>query len=153
LSIRILVISVANPILIGVYSDTKLIDTISQEGKTSDVLPIIFHNLLKEYNIKEILYANGPGSFMAIKVAYIFLKTLSITNDIPLKAMDAFSFNNNSPIKALGKKYFFKNKDGSISLQFLEKDTIIENFILPIMLEEHIGYSNTLPSYNLPAVN
>ena len=40
---------------------------------------------------------------MAIKVAYIFLKTISITRSIDLYACEGFEFNQNSPIKALGK--------------------------------------------------
>ncbi|XPV52291.1 MAG: hypothetical protein ACNI3H_07725 [Halarcobacter ebronensis] len=58
---------------------------------------------------------------MAIKVAYIFLKTLRITKNIPLYASNGFNFNNNSPIKALGKKYFIK-EDDIIKVDFLDND-------------------------------
>ena len=153
LSIKVLVISIANPILVGIYIDDKLVETIKEDGKTSDVLPMIFKIILNKYDIEEILYVNGPGSFMAIKVAYIFLKTLSITNDIVLKASDGFSFNNNSPIKALAKKYFFKDENGKIELKLLEKDTIIEDFSLPNILNLNNFSEDSLPNYNLPAVN
>ncbi len=149
---NVLVISIANPILVGIYQDTKLIETISQDGKTSDVLPTIFDTLLSKYNIENIIYVNGPGSFMAIKVGYIFLKTLSIVKNINLKACSGFEFNNNSPIKALGKKYFFKGEDDTIQLKFLE-DSIIEDFKLPNILNNNIGTADSLPNYNLPAVN
>ncbi len=152
LNYKVLVISIANPIAIGIYKDEKLVKTILQDGKTSDVLPMIFDKILKEYNIKEILYVNGPGSFMAIKVAYIFLKTLSIVNNILVKASDGFNFNNNSPIKALGKKYFFKSKDGKIDINFLE-DKKLEDFKLPQVLDMKIFSEDSLPNYNLPAVN
>jgi hypothetical protein len=46
-NISILVISITSPILIGVYKNNNLMETISKEGKTSDVLPIIFDKLLK----------------------------------------------------------------------------------------------------------
>ncbi|MCK5110012.1 MAG: hypothetical protein KAQ94_00735 [Arcobacteraceae bacterium] len=150
--INVLVISISNPILVGIYENNKLIETISKEGKTSDVLPMIFDKVLKEYNIDEILYVNGPGSFMAIKVAYMFLKTLSIINDISFKACDGFYFNNNSPIKALAKKYFFKSKDGKIEINFL-KDKKLEDFKLPQVLDIKIFSEDSLPNYNLPAVN
>lgn len=153
MAIKILVISIATPILVGIYEDNKIIETISKDGKTSDVLPIIFSDILKQYKINEILYVNGPGSFMAIKVGFIFLKTLSITQNLRLKAIDGFTFNNNSPIKALGKKYFFKDENGKIDIKFLDEDTIIENFKLPQILNQDIGSINSLPSYNLPAVN
>ncbi len=153
MSIDILVISISNPILVGIYNNDNLIETIDEEGKTSDVLPFIFEKLLKKYDIKNIYYVNGPGSFMAIKVAYIFLKTLCITNNILFKACDGFNFNNNSAIKALGKKYFFKNKDDRIYIDFLSQDDIIEKFTLPINLNTIIFYEDCLPSYNLPVVN
>jgi len=150
---KVLVISIANPILVGIYIEDKLVETIKENGKTSDVLPVIFKYILNKYDIKEILYINGPGSFMAIKVAYIFLKTLCITNNLILKASDGFSFNNNSPIKALAKKYFFKGENGKINLKFLKEDTIIEDFKLPQILNTNIFSNNSLPKYNLPAVN
>jgi tRNA A37 threonylcarbamoyladenosine modification protein TsaB len=152
-NIKVLVISISNPILVGIYENNNLIETISQIGKTSDILPIIFQDILQRYNIKEMLYVNGPGSFMAIKVAYIFLKTLTITNNITLKAIDGFRFNNNSPIKALAKKYFFKRKDGTIYLDNLDNSIKIENFKLPQNLKDSLGSNQTLPNYNLPAVN
>jgi len=92
---------------------------------------------------------------MAIKIAYIFLKTISIVNKIELYAVSGFDFNNNSPIKALGKKYFFRDNnkldDDKITIEFLN-DTIIEDFKVPQNLT-NIKYSeDTLPQYNLPAV-
>ena len=151
-SINVLVISIASPILVGIYDDDKLIEIIEEDGMTSDILPSIFDNLLKKYKIDNIFYVNGPGSFMAIKVAYIFLKTLTITNDINMYASHGFNFNENSPIKALGKKYFFKGKDDKIYIEFLKEDDIIKNFQLPKILNKKIFNEDCLPSYNLPAV-
>jgi len=152
-NIEVLVISISNPILIGIYEDKNLIQTISNEGKTSDILPSIFQDILDQYNIQALYYVSSPGSFMAIKVAYIFLKTLSITLNIPLKAMDGFSFNNNTAIKALGKKYFFKSKDGNITTKLLNQDDKIENFTLPNHILNLKYLDDTLPQYHLPAVH
>ncbi len=107
-SVDILLIALSSPIQIGIYENKKLIDTILSDEKSSDVLPIIFENIFQKYEVKNLFYANGPGSFMAIKVAYIFLKSISILKNIPLFATDAFYFNNNQPIKAIGKLYFVK---------------------------------------------
>ena len=149
--IEILVITISNPLLIGIYENKRLIKEHQLDGKTSDLLPSLFEELLKEYDIKKIVYVNSPGSFMAIKVAYIFLKTISITKGIELNACEGFEFNQNSPIKALGKKYFIK--DGkNIKVDFLEKDCIIYDFELPISIEKCNFNEETLPIYNLPAV-
>jgi len=151
-NIKVVVISIAHPLLIGIYEDDILIEKISKEGKTSDILPSLFEHLLLKYTVSDIVYVNGPGSYMAIKIAYIFLKTISIVNKIDFYAVSGFEFNNNSPIKALGKKYFFKNNnDEEISLNFLG-DHKIEKFILPENLNNITYKKNTLPEYNLPAV-
>ncbi len=149
--IEILVITISNPLLIGVYENKKLIKEHKLDGKTSDLLPSLFIELLKMYDIKRIIYVNSPGSFMAIKVAYIFLKTICITKDIEFLAIDGFEFNQNSPIKALGKKYFIKDEN-KVKVDFLEKDCIIHDFNLPTSIEKYNFNEETLPIYNLPAV-
>jgi tRNA A37 threonylcarbamoyladenosine modification protein TsaB len=154
-NIKVLVISIAKPMLIGIYQDNLLINSIAKEGKTSDILPLLFDKILLKYTVDEIYYVNGPGSYMAIKIAYVFLKTISIINKIDFYAVSGFDFNNNSPIKALGKKYFFRenNKlnDDKIIIDFLN-DIELEDFCLPEKFE-NIKYSkDTLPNYNLPAV-
>jgi tRNA A37 threonylcarbamoyladenosine modification protein TsaB len=149
--IEILVITISNPLLIGVYENKKLIKEHKLEGKTSDLLPLLFEQLLKDYSIKTLMYVNTPGSFMAIKVAYIFLKTLIITKNIEFKAVEGFEFNNNSPIKALGKKYFIKTEN-EIKVDFLEKNSIIRDFELPLNIGKINFNKETLPIYNLPAV-
>ena len=149
--IEVLVITISNPLLIGIYENKILIKEHKLDGKTSDLLPSLFDQLLKDYNINKIIYVNSPGSFMSIKVAYIFLKTISITKNIELNACEGFEFNQNSPIKALGKKYFIK--DGNkIKVDFLEKDCIIHDFNLPTSIEKYNFNEETLPIYNLPAV-
>ncbi len=149
--IDILVISIATPIQVGIYKDNKLLHVYNNEGRTSDVLPIIFDDILKNYEINRILYVNSPGSYMAIKVAYVFLKTISITKNINFFATNGFNFNNNSPIKALGKKYF-KNNNGEIIIDFIDDNEDLNDFELPNSLDEKIFSSETLPIYNLPAV-
>ncbi|WP_419782585.1 hypothetical protein [Malaciobacter marinus] len=150
--IEIFIISISNPLLIGIYKENNLLEEIKVEGKTSDVLPVIISEVLKKHeNISGLYFVNSPGSYMAIKVAYIFLKTLSITKNIPLYASNGFNFNNNSPIKALGKKYFIKEND-IIKVDFLDNDIKIHDFKLPNSLNKELFSKNTLPIYNLPAV-
>lgn len=152
-SAKLFIISISNPILAGVYdSNNNLIEIFMQEGKTSDILPLLYKDITKRYDIKKIYYVNGPGSYMSIKVSYMFLKTISISNDIPFKAASGFMFNNNSPIKALGKKYFFNTKDDKIIIDFLTNEINIEELKLPHLLNEEIFCNDTLPNYCLPAV-
>jgi len=152
MTISVVVISISSPILVGIYQDNILIETIKSEGKTSDILPCIFDDLLKKYTIENIYYANGPGSYMAIKISYIFLKTLSITKNIQLKATSGFNFNENSPIKALGKKYFFNGQDDKITIDFLDDTTQLQDFKLPNNILQIPFSEDILPNYHLPAV-
>ena len=150
-SVDIFVISIANPILVGIYKNKKLIMAFEDDGKTSDVLPSIFDTILKQHTISGLYFVNEPGSYMSIKVSYVFLKSLSIVKNIPLKAALGFHFNGNSPIKALGKKYFFYENE-EIRIDFLEETHILKEFKLPEILDDSIFSNDSLPKYNLPAV-
>ena len=45
--VNILIIPISNPLLVGIYNvDNILINIISKDGKTSDILPEIFQALL-----------------------------------------------------------------------------------------------------------
>jgi len=149
-NVDVLLIALSSPIQIGVYENNKLIDTMVSEEKSSDILPILFKEIFQKYNVEKLFYANGPGSFMAIKVAYIFLQSISILKNIPLFASDAFKFNNNSPIKAIGKLCFVKISS-EIKTQKLE---IVPEakFRLPNVLEYNEFSKNTTPLYMIGAV-
>ena len=138
--------------MIGVYENNILIEKFQSQEKTSDILPKLFDKILNKYNITNLYFAKGPGSFMAIKITYLFLKTISITKNMPLFATDGFAFNQNSPIKAVGTLYFIK-KDGKISTQKIDEiKEKIKPFDLPKFLDKKIFTSESEPLYILPAL-
>ncbi len=143
-------ITLSSPLLIGVYENNKLIDSIVSEEKSSDVLPRIVQEMLEKYTIDGLFYLNGPGSFMAIKIAYIFLKSISILKNIPLFASDAFNFNENSPIKAIGKLYFVRI-GSEIKTQKLEIVSSVD-FRLPSVLKYSEFNKQNAPMYGIGAV-
>ncbi len=148
--VDVVCITLSSPILIGIYEDQKLIEVKESEEKSSDVLPLIFEEILEKYDLKALFYVNGPGSFMAIKIAYIFLKSLSILKDIPLYARDAFYFNDNQPIKAIGKLFFVKMQD---DIQTQKLETVpVASFKLPDLLEYKDFSKETAPLYKIAAV-
>ena len=87
-----MIVSLQSPLKIGIYKQNQLVEVISSHEQTSEVLPKIFQSLLQKHKIQKIAFARGPGSFMAIKITYIFLRTLSITRGIELFACDGFIF-------------------------------------------------------------
>jgi len=76
--------------MVGCYEDDILVESVLDDGKTSNVLLPIIDKMLKRYDIDYIIYANGPGSYMAIKITYVTLKTIEILKGIELKACSAF---------------------------------------------------------------
>jgi len=146
--VDIVAIPISNPLKIGIYENNKLIKKIEKEGKTSDILPVIFDELLKKYKINHIIYTKGPGSYMAIKLSYIFFKTLEITKNIIFLAADGFEFNNNQPIKAVGNSFFVK-KEGIITI---EKNLKPGEFFLPEIINLSIFSKDTSPLYVLNPV-
>jgi tRNA A37 threonylcarbamoyladenosine modification protein TsaB len=149
-SVDLLFLTLSSPIKVGIYEDGRLIERVESCEKSSDVLPKIFEELSKKYEIKKLLYANGPGSFMAIKITYIFLKSMSILKNIPLFATDAFYFNENHPIKAIGKLFFVKISS-EIKTQKLEIATVAD-FILPDVLDYSEFSTAAAPHYGIGAV-
>jgi len=147
---EILIVSIASPLLFGVYKDGVLIETIEREEKTSEILLKVLTELSLKYNYSRIVYTSGPGSYMAIKLTYITLRSLEILKEIPFDACEAFELNGNTPIKAMGKLYFIKEKETIITKKF---DEVLEQrFALPSMLSEVTILDNNKPLYILPAV-
>lgn len=146
-----LIIAIGSPVYVGIYDQQgQLIESIQDDGLGSDVLPSILEDVLHRYRLKCLIYANGPGSFMGIKVAYLFLKSLSIVQNIPLFAVDGFFFNENHPIKAVGKLYFVKNSN-TISVEPLD-NPVLKGFELPQTIEVKNFNTDSAPYYGIEAV-
>ena len=146
--VTLLVVPMASPFLVGIYHDSKLIDIISSDEKISDKFPMIYRELNQKYKIKSVYFVNGPGSYMSIKLIYIFLQTISIVDNIEIKSALGFYFNNNQPIKALGNKYFIQ-KDGIIELKSYNTK-LAQEYRVPLNIDETIFGKDLEPVYILP---
>ncbi|MDD3323633.1 MAG: hypothetical protein PHN38_00720 [Sulfurospirillaceae bacterium] len=87
---------------------------------------------------------------MAIKITYVFLKTISIATGAKLYASDGFTCNDNQPIKALKNLYFIKENDEIKTKIFTQE--IPQIFFLPECLDETLFNQEIEPLYVLPAV-
>lgn len=163
----LLLISVDSPVLIGIYSDKKLVKSIKKTGKFSDILPMLFDGIFKgDYlpkdvnlngdsnvdstRIANIFYVNGPGNFSAIKLTHIFLQSIKIAKKIPLFCTDAFAFSQNEFINAYGKIHFCKKNDEIFTTNLSQK--LPNAFALPNVLDSDIFSQHCEPLYILPAV-
>jgi len=148
LKVNLVIIAIESPLLIGIYENNILIDKVESDGQTSESLPMEFQKLLEKFEIENILFANGPGSFMAIKINYVFLKTISTVLNIKLLSQDGFFFNSNTPIRAINKMYFVK-KEHKIEIEKVI-DFQKTAFALPQKFEIE-KYSEIIePNYILP---
>jgi len=147
---QLLVISIASPLLVGVYKDGVLIENISSEKKTSEVLLPIVTDIIERYPIERMIYTRSPGSYMAIKLTYIMLKTIEIIRHIPCYGCSGFALNGGEPIKAIGTLYFIKEKETIITKKY--EQPIKTHFQLPQCIHDLELDEESTPEYLLPAV-
>ncbi len=146
----LLIISIASPLLVGVYEEDRLIEMMRSEKKTSEILLPMIEACIDKYNISKIIYTRGPGSYMAIKLTYIILKTIEIVRDIPCFGCSGFVLNDNQPIKAIGNLYFIKEKETIITKKY--EQPVHASFALPQSIHDLEIDEESTPEYCLPAV-
>ena len=132
------------------YEDDILIKTFSSDLKTSEILLPLITDTFNEYDISEIIYTRGPGSYMAIKLTYIMLKTIEIMRDIKCVGCSGFALNDNQPIKAIGNLYFIKEKETIMTKKFEQPVSVV--FALPQSIQDLEIDEESTPEYILPAV-
>lgn len=123
-----LFLTVKSPFTIAVYDSAKhiLIEKITcEDAKASDVLPSMIGSLLEKYEPILLLYSNGPGNQMSIKISYVCLKTVSIAKNIALKAASSFAFNGYKPIELINKRFFCFEND-NIAIKYLPHESDYE---------------------------
>ena len=150
-NLKLFIIPTSTPVLLGVYEGNELLESFYLEDKLSDSLLPKFREIYQKYpSINSLYFVRGPGSFMALKLIYLFAKTLEITKDFTLFGTHGFYFNQNSPIKAYGNSYFVFDKE--ITLKNFSKTPKMENYSLPQILDLSLFSSEIDPLYLLPAV-
>jgi len=135
---------------VGIYEDNKLLETYTSDKKTSEILLPLLQEIFQKYNISEIIYTRGPGSYMATKLTYIILKSIEIIKDIRCVGCSAFEVNSNQPIKAMGNLYFIKEKETIITKKF--EQPIATEFILPKSIHDLLIDEESTPEYMMSAV-
>lgn len=136
--------------MIGVYENQKLVQTLSSEKKTSEILLPLIKECLDTYDISTIIYTRGPGSYMAIKLTYIMLKTIEITLGVKCVGCSGFALNGGQPIKAVGNLYFIKEKETIITKKY--DQPVDARFVLPQSIHDLELDEESTPDYILPAV-
>ena len=147
---ELLIISISSPLILGVYEEDILIETLSSDLKTSEILLPLIKECLDKYDISTIIYTRGPGSYMAIKLTYIMLKTIEIMQGIKCVGCSGFALNGGEPIKAVGNLYFIKEKETIITKKYEQPVNV--KFTLPQSIQDLELDEESTPDYILPAV-
>ena len=105
---------------------------------------------MERYDLSQIIYTRGPGSYMAIKLTYIMLKTVEILKGIKCVGCSAFTLNGGQPIKAIGNLYFIKEKETIMTKKF--EQPVDAHFALPQSIHDLDIDEESTPDYMLPAV-
>jgi hypothetical protein len=146
----LLINPIAQPVQIGLYQDDRRIRSCVIEGQVSQTLLPKLMALMEEVSIEQIIYVNGPGSYMGIKLTYLMLRTLQIVRGISIGACSAFALNGGRPVRAMGRLYFVKEKETIITQKFDEP--VPQAFGLPESLAAVPLEADIDPFYQLPAV-
>ncbi len=136
--------------MLGVYEEDILIETISSDLKTSEILLPLIKECLDKYDISKIIYTRGPGSYMAIKLTYVILRTIEIMQGITCAGCSGFALNGGQPIKAIGNLYFIKEKETIITKKYEQPVNV--KFTLPQSIQDLELDEESIPDYILPAV-
>jgi hypothetical protein len=105
---------------------------------------------IQTHDISKMIYTRGPGSYMAIKLTYIMLKTIEITRGIECLGCSGFTLNGGEPIKAIGNLYFIKEKETIMTKKF--EHAVHAKFVLPQSIHDLDIDEESTPEYILPAV-
>lgn len=133
--------------MVGFYENGVKFKEISTDEKSSDFLVSLLEDVSKNFIIKRLIYANTPGSFMGLKVAYVVLKTFSIVKGCEFLAVSGFELNNGGAIRANKALCFVKKGD-----EILLETAMPREFKLPLNLEVLNLKNDTLPNYIIQAV-
>lgn len=140
-------ITLCSPILVGVYENGEKVRGFSSSERAGDALIEILREIRAEFDVTAVLYANGPGSFTGIKVAYVILKTFCVASGCDFYAVCGFDLNANGAISA-NKNMSFVREGGKIILVQREPS----KFSLPLNLTSLARSQDTLPNYVIDAI-
>lgn len=150
---KLFIIPTSQPVLLGIYEEDKLTQTFELNKPLSDGLVPLFAEISKQYpHLQSLYFIRGPGSFMALKLFYLFAKTLEIAKKFEILAACGFDFNQKSPIKAYGNCYFVCDKDNHIILKNFPTPPLIAPYTLPKILDLNLFNKELEPLYILPCV-
>lgn len=140
-----LIITLSSPLLFGIYENGELLEELTSPLPSSDALIELLSTACNKHEITEIIYTNGPGSFMGLKLSYVALSIFCEVRGIELFAVSGFEFCN--AISARKGFCFVKEND-----EIIIKQAVSDELKLPSSLKDLKLSKDLLPNYILEAV-
>lgn len=149
--VSVLLISATRPMRLAVYDETGArIESHESDAPATESLYPLFKSIDDRYEITRLAYAKGPGSFMGLKLGYVFLQSFALARKLPFTAASSFALSGGNPVHAHGKRWFTQRGD-QVGVQTFE--VAPEASLLP---PERIDFSvfepACEPEYLMPAV-
>ena len=118
--VTLLLLSAQTPLCVGLYDASGvLVRRYERTGQISQVLYPLFREIGAEFEVVALAYARGPGSFMGLKLGFVFLRSFAIAKKIPMRSASSFFFSAGAPIVATRHSAYLLSDD-KISLCRLE---------------------------------
>jgi tRNA A37 threonylcarbamoyladenosine modification protein TsaB len=150
-NVTVLLISAAKPCFFALYDENgEMIEQESCDKPLTESLYVLMSAAERRYSIKRVLYVNGPGSFMGLKLGFVFMRTFALAREIDFAACDSFAITGGAPVFSHKNRWFVKN--GS-SIELIRFENPPENRLIPPKKLNMANFSgDTTPCYLLPAV-
>lgn len=144
----LLLLTISKSAVVTIYGENgSLQESQTLQGKLTDSLYAAVKDLESRYNITQVAYAKGPGSFMGLKLGYIFLQTYSSVKHIPFVAASSFIFADE--IHSNGNRWFVKRGN---EIDLITKNSTINPIVAPTQIDLACFDGAVEPNYILPAV-
>ena len=147
----LLLISAIKPFVLAVYDErNELIEQHASDQHLTTALYMITSEIDARYCVTKVAYIRGPGSFMGLKLGFVFMRSFALARGIDFTAADSFALTADRPVFSHKNRYFVK-ENGVISVQRFDQPQ--PNFLIPpLALDTTIFNADTLPQYILGAI-
>ncbi|GHV10482.1 glycoprotease [Campylobacterota bacterium] len=150
-SVSLLLLSATRPTRLAIYGeDGGVIEQFQSDLPLTESLYDAIKAFDEAYAIERVLYARGPGSFMGLKLGYLFLRSFALGRGIDFLAADSFALSGGAPIHSHSKRWFVL-ENGSAAIRSFDSAPA-EVLSPPERLDLTLFSAETAPNYILSAV-
>ncbi|MGE4295437.1 MAG: hypothetical protein AB7E49_07045 [Campylobacterales bacterium] len=147
----VLLVSASRPMRLAVYDlGGNRLELHESDAPATESFYPFFKTIDDRYDIARVAYARGPGSFMGLKLGYVFLQSFAMARRIPFASVSSFALTRGAPVQAHGKRWFVL-EGGEVSVRAFETPPQAA-LLPPEQIDFSIFEAACEPEYLMPAV-